>query len=132
MTLFFHFFKTQNNPNYANDFGLLSLRQNIRHFKTYSDRVKHFKNYFYLVTPLNKEAQAKISHLEPGHPPICIYNFYKYWIKSHYLMGVRSYIYKVIYLSHKDLYFKTQLMAIYKELGYVGGVVSYTGCQETD
>lgn len=41
VTLLFHLLKTQNSPNYVNNFGLQSLRQNIRYFETYYDSMKN-------------------------------------------------------------------------------------------
>lgn len=87
MGLFFHIFKTQDNPNYTNDSGFLSLSQYIRYFETYFDSVKNFKDHFYLIIHLNEKAYAKICNLEHGSPLVCTHVFSEYWTQSHYLIG---------------------------------------------
>lgn len=46
--------------NYTNSLGLLSLKKKIEYFDTYFDSAKNCKDHFFLVTPFNKEAHAKI------------------------------------------------------------------------
>lgn len=61
MTLLFHIFKTQNNANYANDYGLLSLRKSISYFVVYFD--SEVLQGLLFPSHLNKEAHEKICTL---------------------------------------------------------------------
>lgn len=97
------------------------MRKKIGYFNTFIDYIKHFKDHFYLVTPLNEEAHVKIFHLEPSHTPVCMNVFREYLNQSHYLTEVGSYLYKEGGLSQEELYLKAQLVAFCKELRYFGG-----------
>lgn len=78
MALFVHIFKTQNNTdNHACGLGLTSLRKTLKFFKTYSNHVKHFRDHFVLVTPLNEEAHVKICKIELEPSYVCTYLFNK-------------------------------------------------------
>lgn len=57
------------------------MRKNIGYFNTFIDYIKHFKDHFYLVTPLNEEAHVKISHLEPVIHPYARTYFVSIWTK---------------------------------------------------
>lgn len=77
MMLFLHLLKTQNSRvDHANNFGMISLRQNSKFFETYFDNMKHSKHHLFLVTPLNEEAYGKLCTLEHGHPRACTMIFH--------------------------------------------------------
>lgn len=78
MTLFFHIFKIQGNPNHANGYGLFFLRIPIRYSEAYFESRKDIVDLFYPVTFLTKEAHAKICRLGPYSPSACSDMFHKY------------------------------------------------------
>lgn len=92
MTLMLHHFKVENSSNYENFYVFLSLRQHIQYFIAYSICMKDFDDIFIVVSPLTKEARAKICHLEYGISSICSNIFHKYWLYS----------YKEEYLSQRN------------------------------
>lgn len=87
--------------------------------------MKHFKYYFYLVAPLNKEANSKICNIEIGIFSMCSEIFHKYWTRRHHLKGEGSYLYKEGGMSKEEIYLKNQLVAFCKNHGYIGGVIPF-------
>lgn len=54
LSLFFHFFKLQRSTtNRTQGQGLIRLTQVTRYFEAYSNSMKHFKDWLFLVIPLN-------------------------------------------------------------------------------
>lgn len=117
---FFHLFKVQSSANFINDFGML-LRKNVKYLETYFDIMKHLKDCFFLVASLNQDSHAKVFRLESGASSTCAYIFRKYWNQSHFLIGIRMYRHQKENFSKEELYLKSQLVALYHELGHVGG-----------
>lgn len=78
---------------------------------------------FYLVIPFKEESHVNIFHLGHGPPPVCIDVLREYWIQSHYLTRVWSYLYKDGDRYKEVLYMKNQLVSFCKEINYVGKVV---------
>lgn len=122
MTLFFHLFKVKSGSKSTNGFGIISLWQMTKYFEPCFDSVKNFKDHFFLVVPLNREAHSTICTLDPDDPPSYTF-FFKYQTLSHFLIWVRMYRYKEEDFSKEELYLKVQLVSFFKELGFVGGVV---------
>lgn len=63
-----------NTINHVHGLGLIFSRQTSKFLENYSDNVKHLKDRFFLVTPLNKEAHAKICKIE--HDPHIFVHIY--------------------------------------------------------
>lgn len=91
MTLFLHLFKVHSGSKFSQGLGLVSLRQSTKYFETYSNSVKHFKDQFFLVVPLNKEAHLKTCRLDPIITCLCTYLFYRYQTHIHFLTIANMY-----------------------------------------
>lgn len=52
--------------------------QCVRYFDAYSNNVRHFKDQYFIFTPLNKEARANICDIDVGPQYTCINIFSKF------------------------------------------------------
>lgn len=81
--------------------------------------MNHFKDKFFLVTPLHEDSHAKIFVIETELEYRCMNLFCKFLSHGHFLMGNKLYVYKEVDLSQEDLYLKKQLFIFFKELGFL-------------
>ncbi|CAI8585970.1 unnamed protein product [Vicia faba] len=99
-TVFFHLFKRKSGVKFANGYVMLSQRQIVKYFESCSDSMNHFKDHFFLVAPLSKEAHVEICHLDPSTSSACTNIFHKYSNQSHFLTEVGMYRYYKTLPSH--------------------------------
>lgn len=89
----------------------------------YYDSIKHFKDQFFLVAPLNKEGRAKVCNIGSDVEYRCTNLFSKFWIQGNFLTGNESYVYMENDLTQKELYLKKWLITFLKKLGYGRDVI---------
>lgn len=124
-TLFFNFFKLQNNSNYPNGYSFNSLRQYIWYFEPYYNNMKDFDDCFFHVAHPNYKVHEKMCHVESSPSSACTEISISIGPKAITLKGVESYVYKEDDLSLEELYLKNQLVTFYQELGHVGVLETY-------
>lgn len=86
--------------------------------------MKYFKNGFFLIASLHKEAHAIVCTIGTRKKNTCTDLFYTYLNKGHFLTENGSYVYKESDLYQYELYLKKNMPTFIKELGYIGGVIT--------
>lgn len=77
--IFFHLLKAQHSSAHqTHGKGFIYSRQCVRYFDAYSDSVRYFKDQYFLFTPLNEEAHAKICDIDVGPQYTCTNIFSKF------------------------------------------------------
>lgn len=65
VSLFFHLFEVQRiSVHHAHGQCSVTLTHVSRYFEVYYDSMRHFKDKFFLLTPLNKEAHVKVCSID--------------------------------------------------------------------